>query len=379
MRIGILTLPLHTNYGGILQAYALQTMLERMGHEVYVFHREYISGTTIVAWKYPLVLGKRLAYKLFIDRRTPLLIERKRKKDNPLISQHTNRFIKNYIRTYEVDHLSDIPSETFDCIVVGSDQVWRPEYFERMWNADITDAFLKFTTAWHVRRIAYAASFGIDEWLLNSSKTSACRLLIDNFDGVSVREDSAVSLCSDYFGITTKHVLDPTMLLNANDYINLIKKAGIQKNVGTLYNYILDETEAKRQIVNKIASDRGMVPFRVNKNNQDRFASLKDRIIPPVEEWLRGFYDAEFVVTDSFHGCVFSIIFNKPFIAIGNEGRGLSRFYSLLKMFNMESHLVYSPRDYSSELTYDIPDDLKGLLTVYQNESIDFLKTSLSY
>ena len=73
---------------------------------------------------------------------------------------------------------------------------------------------------------------------------------------------------------------------------------------------------------------------------KDICAPLAERIQPPVEQWLRGFMDAEFVVTDSFHACVFSILFGKPFIAIGNAGRGLSRFTSLLGMLGLESRLA---------------------------------------
>ena len=373
MRIGILTLPLHANYGGILQAYALQTVLERMGHEVRVFHRDYISGTNIVVWKYPLILGKRLADKLLVDKRTQLLLERIRRKENPIICQNTNRFIDTYIHTYKVAHLSDIPSDAFDCIVVGSDQVWRPGYFQKMWKAEISDAFLKFAKGWNIKRVAYAASFGVDDWLYKPSVTVECKELIKMFDGISVREDSAVNLCSEHFGLTPKHVLDPTMLLTADDYINLIEKAGIQKSPGTLYNYILDENDAKRHLVKRIAEESGMIPFWVNKNSHDKYSPIENRIIPSVEEWLRGFYDAEFVVTDSFHGCVFSIIFGKPFVAIGNVSRGISRFNSLLKQLDLDNHLIKDLNVFPSFVSCGLPCGLEKKLISLQRMCNDFL------
>ena len=85
---------------------------------------------------------------------------------------------------------------------------------------------------------------------------------------------------------------------------------------------------------------KGYIPFCVNSRIEEWDAPIQECIQPPVEEWLRGFYDAEFVVTDSFHACVFSILFNKPFIVIGNEGRGIARFESLLKTFGLEERLV---------------------------------------
>lgn len=78
----------------------------------------------------------------------------------------------------------------------------------------------------------------------------------------------------------------------------------------------------------------------MNSKVENKKAPLQERIQPSVEQWLRGFYDAEFVVTDSFHACVFSILFNKPFIAIENEDRGTSRFTSLLSMFGLKDRLI---------------------------------------
>ena len=97
-----------------------------------------------------------------------------------------------------------------------------------------------------------------------------------------------------------------------------------------------------------------------------------------VEQWLRGFYDAEFVVTDSFHACVFSIIFNKPFIVIGNAERGLTRFESLLRVFGLEDHLLYHFSDYNPNHSYSI--NVKALntkLVQLRNDSLKFLLDSL--
>ena len=107
-----------------------------------------------------------------------------------------------------------------------------------------------------------------------------------------------------------------------------------------LLNYILDETPAKTALIAALAEAEGLVPFRVNSRVEDINAPLEERIQPPVEQWLRGFADAEYVITDSFHACVFSIIFNKPFFAVGNQGRGLSRFKSLLTMFGLQDRLL---------------------------------------
>lgn len=331
MRIGILTLPLHTNYGGILQAYALQTVLERMGHEACLVEER---RKPLPLWKAPLSYGKRIVKNL-AGHPFPVFYERKMGREMPVVRQHTDRFIQKYIKRRIVNSFSEIRETDFDAIVVGSDQVWRPKYFHK-----IGHAYLDFTEGWNIRRIAYAASFGTEEWEYNPEQTRKCAKLLKCFDAVSVREESGVRLCAGHFGVEAVHVLDPTMLLDKEDYIRLFENARTPESKGTLLNYILDETPGKTALTDRIAKEKGLVPFRANSKVEDINAKLEERIQPPVEQWLRGFYDAEYVVTDSFHACVFSILFNKPFIAVGNPARGMSRFASLLSVFGLEDRLT---------------------------------------
>lgn len=344
MRIGILTLPLHTNYGGILQAYALQTVLERMGHEVVVIDTPNVKYAPSL-----FTLSKRII-KRFLGYRVGVFSERKHNRTYPIISQHTQPFIDKYIHRKVVHSPKELQESEFDAIVVGSDQIWRPKYYGK-----IEDAYLAFAKGWKIKRVAYAASFGTDEWEYTLEQTKSCGELLKKFDAVSVREASGMGLCKEHFGVDAKHVLDPTMLLDKEDYIRLIEAAGTPKSKGTLLNYILDETPEKRALIEQIAKDKGLVPFRVNSRVEDYTAPLAERIQPPVEEWLRGFYDAEFVVTDSFHACVFSILFGKPFVVVGNKERGMARFESLLKMSGLEDRLVSSIEDYNrvGEMTWN--------------------------
>lgn len=336
MRIGILTLPLHTNYGGILQAYALQTVLERMRHKVCLIEKR-SKPLRLPLWKAPLVYGKRIVKNL-IGHPYPIFYEQKINHELPIIRKNTDKFINKYIIRRIVDDYSEIKETDYDAIVVGSDQVWRPKYFK----GKIENAFLDFTKGWNIKRIAYAASFGTDEWEYTMEQTERCGELLRHFDAVSVREDSGVTLCHAHFDVEAQHVLDPTMLLAKEDYIQLFENANTPKSKGNLLNYILDEAPEKLALIDKIAKEKDLVSFRVNSKVENREASLQERIQPSVEQWLRGFYDAEFVITDSFHACVFSILFNKPFIAVGNKDRGMSRFTSLLSMFGLEKRLLTS-------------------------------------
>jgi exopolysaccharide biosynthesis predicted pyruvyltransferase EpsI len=102
---------------------------------------------------------------------------------------------------------------------------------------------------------------------------------------------------------------------------------------------------------------------------------IEDCIFPPATAWLRGFMDAEFVVTDSFHGTVFSILFNKPFIAIGNQDRGLARFSSLLKLFNLENRLIQTSTDIDDKLLHEKInwEKVNAILREKKEQSLRFL------
>ena len=106
----------------------------------------------------------------------------------------------------------------YDAYVVGSDQVWRPNY-----NPFMKAMFLGITEREDVKRIAYAASFGTSKWEFSPQMTSECAVLAKKFDMITVREKSGVDLCREYFGVEATWVLDPTMLLNREDY----EKVGI--------------------------------------------------------------------------------------------------------------------------------------------------------
>lgn len=370
MKIGILTLPLHTNYGGILQAYALQTVLERMGHEVCLIEKKR-KPIRLPLWKAPLVYGKRILRNLS-GHPFPIFYEQKINREAPVVRQYTDVFIRKYIKWKNIDDFSDIKEGDFDAIVVGSDQVWRPKYFVD----GIEHAYLDFTAGWDVKRIAYAASFGTNEWEYTVEQTKRCGELLKRFDAVSVREDAGVDLCRTYFGVEARHVLDPTMLLVKEDYIQLFENANTPKSKGTLLNYILDETPEKTNLINKIAKEKNLTSFRVNSRVENQEVSLQGRIQPFVEQWLRGFYDAEFVVTDSFHACVFSILFNKPFVVVGNTKRGMARFTSLLYAMQLQDCLITeNTKSTAANIDYK---KINHLLDNWRYDSFQYLSSTLS-
>lgn len=339
MKIAILTQPLHNNYGGLLQAYALQKQLSDLGHDVLTV--DFASETKPRLWGIKGI-ASRFIKKFMLNKPVErvLLINAKEKRT---ISQHTDRFKSENIRTTqrvtELAEFSRIKNYNFDAYVVGSDQVWRPEYSPGM-SAFFLD-FLGDDSS--IKRVAYAASFGVDHCdefsLAELDKYSS---LLQKFDAVGVRESSAVTLCKDHFGVEASHVIDPTMLLERNDYCRLVERDNSPISNGNMMVYVLDQSPEKQSIVDNVVAARGLKPYTVMPES--------DGVYPSVTQWLRGFMDAEYVVTDSFHGVVFSIIFNKQFIAIGNPGRGLARFTSLLNMFALDDRLISNFKQLDEQL-----------------------------
>lgn len=372
MKIGILTLPLHINYGGILQAYALQTILKRMGHETFLIEKQKKS-LRLPLWKAPFAYSKRIL-KNILGHPFPIFYEQKYNKKiiiDSIIGQYTHSFINKYITRNLVNDFLDIQKEEYDAIVVGSDQIWRPKYFP-----EIGHAYLDFAEDWNIKRIAYAASFGTEEWEYTTKQTIKCKRLIKHFDAVSIRETTGVNLCHKYFDTTATNVLDPTLLLTKEDYIELFKKSNTTQSPGTLLSYILDETHTKIAFINKIAKEKNLIPFEVNPYGKKN-APLEERIQLPVEQWIRGFYDAEFIITDSFHACVFSIIFNKPFVIIGNPERGLSRFTSLLSILNLNNRLIMDTSTYQqyTDINWN---NVNLILKERKKTAVDFLTKHLN-
>lgn len=378
MKIGILTLPLNSNYGGVLQAYALQTVLKRMGHDVLeVELKKNLRWQYPPLWKMPLSFGKRFLFKYIVRRKNQkILLERYERKIYPLLVHDILEFISKYIKQFKVDKFIDCKGK-FDAFVCGSDQIWRYKYY-LFFEGDIANVYLKFLGDDSCKRIAYAASFGTDNWEYPAKETAECKNWIQKFDAVSVREETGVKLCSTYYDIKAKHVLDPTMLLSKDDYVDLIEKSDVPKSKGNLFCYILDNTDEKMNVVKNIEKQRHLSSFFMKGDCGNWTEDLEKRIQPPVESWLRAFYDSEFIVTDSFHACVFSILFHKQFLVIGNKERGLARIYSLLSMFGLEDRLTSDTGlDINRMKTIDY-DRVDEILAKHREESRTFLIQALT-
>lgn len=369
MKIGIITQRIGRNYGGTMQNYALQKVLKDMGHEpvTMMLARPKVS---FVRWLAHYALYKMLclcgkdAFLFLSD------------KNINYIYHNTQKFVDEKITIQvlsEKEFAYFVIKNNLDAIIVGSDQVWRPRY-----NDSLDICYLGFTEQMSLKRIAYAASFGVDTWEYSAEETERCKTLVKSFDGVSVREASAVGLCKSHFGIEAELVLDPTLLLSKSDYKRLLNRDAYYWGK-FLFAYLLDDNREKRNIVDSIAKEKGLTVIYFMPNA--KMNSLKSELeLPraafrPIDEWIAGFNECDYVVCDSFHGSVFSIIFNKPFTVISNSERGNTRFNSLLKIFGLEDRM-YNEDNYNfhSKINWDF---VNSILEINKMKSLTFLKSKL--
>lgn len=369
MNIIVLTQPLTINYGGLLQAYALQTVLKRAGHTVYTEDRRRNTDQR--------ALWRRLAskVKMALDpyANTPA--------KESIISQHTQRFVRDNITCTVPIYGTD--KKAFkqykpDAYIVGSDQVWRPKFSWGIYNY-----FLDFAINQDVKRIAYAASFGTDVWEFTSEQEKVCSELLRKFDVVSVREESAVELCYQHFGLRPSLVADPTMLLTARDYQALIVKDNTEIPSHAIMTYILNhKRRVNYAIVNDVAKLLGGIViegYPRYRAHEVKSSDVSKCIVKPVERWLHGIRDAKYIVTDSFHGTVFSLLFNKQFLVIDNNISGSTRLRSILRKFGLSNRLITSHEDVnaamlSAQIDYN---RINPQIEAYRQESLHYLYNAL--
>lgn len=287
-----------------------------------------------------------------------------------IVSQHTQRFIDSNLRPFSPVYLSSedfkqVNKLNIDAIVVGSDQVWRPGYMD-----NIEDYFLANIDN-HIRKYSYAASLGVSEWIFPKKQTDACRNYVKDFIKTSVRERSSIDLCKKHLGITPEFVLDPTLLFDKSFYQQYIEEHN-EKREGKMCVFVLDKNSDKKLLIDRLTEYLGKDYYYAANNTEDRSSPLETRIAPSVSSWLDAFNSADCIFTDSFHGCVFSIIFEKDFYVYVNKERGVERFHSLLGLLGLENRIV----DLSTKLSEMAPiewNDVAFKLEVMRKSSYHYL------
>ncbi|OBS97475.1 hypothetical protein A9261_12750 [Vibrio tasmaniensis] len=376
MKVGILTLPLWNNFGGILQSYALKKTLCDFGCDV-----------TLIDYQYDVEAIDRLIAKKIknIIKATFLLPFNKRITETFDIKQQTSVKTRDFV-IKEMSPLISVRASNIrnrevitnlDTIVVGSDQVWRKRY-----SPNLYDYYLDFVKTVNVKKVSYAASFGSSNIDYSTDEINKVKDLLKRFSSISVRESDAVDIVKTEFEADACHVLDPTMLLTKNDYLSLLDKYNVSysENNSGLFVYILDKGTYENFRIIELEETLKLKHFEVKPKVIDSlyYYNKENYIYPCVTQWLKAFFESEYTLVDSFHGCVFSIIFNKPFIVLGNEERGMSRFISLLKIFDLEDRLVTKDQDIEQLINREIDwRSVNKLLHDNRFYSFEFLKEAL--
>lgn len=340
MKILILTQPLIKNYGGILQNYALQTVLKQRGHTVVTLKTElYINCIDLYKQHFFRILSvcKRLLLFLLKGKNVGYIRCWLTSKESSICNKKITEFVNAKITTTPlITRKSELNKYLdYDAYVVGSDQVWRKEY-----SPHLPTYFLSFLPKnLNARRIAYAASFGTARINYIQKHIQRYSKWLQRFDAVSVRELSGKNICSEYFNVEAEVVPDPTMLLSADSYRGIIgEHKDCAKN--KLVTYVLDETPAINALIENFATEHHLeiIKLRGTDSRKDLRSANPEKA--GIEFWLGAIESAEYVITDSFHGTVFSLLFHKKFFSFVNCHRGKDRFDLLDEIFNIKSRFI---------------------------------------
>ncbi|MDY3069382.1 MAG: polysaccharide pyruvyl transferase family protein [Parabacteroides sp.] len=362
MRIGILTFHRAINYGAFLQAFALKTYLTKLGHQVEIVDYWPEGHADIYRlipnyWKKRSFIGK---IRFFIS----LILRYSRTKKR---IEGMQMLVKKYFG------LTSIPSYptakslkylSYDCIIYGSDQIWwkskLPGYsgFDPIyWGESISNS---------IKKIAYAPSMGIID--LSDEDKKDIRKWLKNFNVLSVREVDLADTIKEIANYNIPVVLDPVFLLSKQEWINYCKP--INKDKYILYYNLLPSKEAdlfvkklQKKYKCQVLEITGNVnPLKIGK----QYIQSADAI-----DFISLIKNAEFVVTSSFHGTAFSIIFEKQFFSIGMEEKS-GRVKSLLHILKLEKRLITS---YSNEYIPDIDySNVERLLDIEITKSKKYLE-----
>lgn len=327
-KIALLNLPVDNNFGGHLQRYALMEILRAEGADVTHLNCRYINSRRSPYRRVKCAIKESLRFaKRFIIHKLDI-------HDIPYLKYFLNRdpktekFYERYVphteRIYNKEQLTDF--NDYDAYVVGSDQVWRAPM--ATYNYGIDTYFFDYLPP-IAKRYAYGVSLGTSENEFTKNEISRLAGLYKMFQMVSVREKDALDKFRDFGWVmpAAESVLDPTLLLEKEHYVRLVNNTYTKISPGNLFCYILDDNVEVQNKVAQIAADKQLHPFHITLESNCS-----------VEQWLRSFMDSEYVITDSYHGFVFSLIFNKPFYLLYNERRGNIRFESLLRLMHITGH-----------------------------------------
>ena len=335
MKCGIMTFHRAINYGGVLQAYALNEYINKkigVDSEIIDYRCENIESM----YKYSLYsLKPKVLLKYFY--KLPLDIKKKIK---------FNRFIKKYIKKGNSTKKSELPkcAEKYDIIITGSDQVWGKSRI----NVDHS-YFLDFVRE-SKKKASYAASFGAEK--IESEFEDVYRGLLKDFSHLCVREKTGADIIKKITNASAEVCIDPTLLLDKTEWGRISSTK--LKDEKYLLIYMLTNSNKIVDTARKIAEKYGLKIYNISDGVKEYYGIKNLRGLSPAE-WVGAFLNSSYVVTNSFHGTAFAVNFNKNFnteVSTAIASRG-SRITDLLKLLNLSDRLINNSENIS-EISYDM-------------------------
>lgn len=384
MKIGIITFwESQDNYGQLLQCWALQQLLKKMGHEPFLIRYSPIKQKTSPEWTklwkafliYPILRKLIRKLKEVQEIRMANAIEQKN------AQRKFDDFRKQYIIVSDkVYHgLADIKENppVADCYICGSDQVWS----KPLTNDENQAFYLNFGKKNRIR-IAYAASFGRDVYPVEQ-KDRLHDMLV-KFDAISVREKSGIDICANV-GIKAVNVLDPTLLLPKEDYHKIMEMP--KTNGKYFYTYSINVTSSRDicwKELSEYAYQAGLLSISTTSSGYfpgREICPNTQYVYATIPQWLGYINHAEFMATTSFHGIAFCLILHKNFIYFPLKGKyagGNSRVVSLLESLGLHEKIFNHTISVKQCIEHPIDWDFIELkLHDRRDMSYDFLNSGL--
>jgi len=360
MKIGILTFHCPHNYGAVLQAYALQEKLKSMGHEVEIidYRPDYLlSPYSAFSIRNNKSRNPIYLFRRFVESILTFYTKIKRRKV-------FKEFIHNKLDLSE--DVSGIIPNYYDLYILGSDQIW---------NFSLTRGFDKvyygfFKTFKASKKITYAASFG--KAIIKEKEMKSLEVALKNFDGISLREKESIPLLKSITKSEIVNVLDPTLIADISTWNNIALKPFIRKKYVLVYQVTIDKQTriiadyVAKQINATIVEIPAWVTFQYLSNNQ---------LTTSPEQFLGWIKYADCIITSSFHGTAFSILFNKPFYTVNLNDGSENRPKNLLEDLGLTKRLI-NKNSFPEYESIDFQDANKKL-DILRQYSINYLNQFL--
>ena len=342
------------NYGAILQTYALQRAILKIGcdNKVINYQSEYMNRPYSSQALKNKGFVRYILGNLYSIARIPRIYEFSKFRK---MIEMTNKINFNQLQNLENE---------YDFFICGSDQIW---------NGFITNLdpafFLNFIKN-PKKKISYAASFGFEK--VPEITKKKYKDLLSDFSNINMRESSGVKIIQHLLGKASQTVLDPTMLLSVEDW-NIVAKEKSNNNQKYILIYQVGMSSFLLKKAKKIAKLTGLkiltIPFPIGG-----LIKTKINFSAGPQQWIGLIKNAELVITDSFHGCAFSIIYNKRFFVCLSEGS--TRISSLLNIFKLNNALILKGKEFL--IDYDVDwYKVNSILEIERHKSINMLSEML--